>query len=65
MKLTKTFFLPLLLLSLFVPATASAQTERPWSVSFDLGAQVPVSGDAHGGATGTVLNLATVVNAKS
>lgn len=44
---------------------AHAQAERPWSVSFDAGAQVAVSGDAHGGANGTVLNLPTSVTAKS
>jgi len=46
-------------------APASAQTERPWSVSFDAGAQIAVSGDAHGGGTGTVLTLPTTVQAKS
>ena len=44
---------------------AHAQADRPWSVSFDAGAQVAVSGDAHGGANGTVLKLPTTVTAKS
>mgnify|MGYP003350051678 CR=1 FL=1 len=44
---------------------AHAQADDPWSVSFDLGAQVALSGDAHGGASGRVLGLATTVNAKS
>jgi opacity protein-like surface antigen len=44
---------------------AHAQTERPWSVSFDLGAQTAISGDAHGGGSGRVLNLPTSVSAKS
>ncbi|MBS1819995.1 MAG: hypothetical protein JSU08_18835 [Acidobacteria bacterium] len=43
---------------------ASAQS-GPWSVSFDLGAQTALSGDVHGAGTGRVLNLPTVVNAKS
>ena len=50
-------------LALAVPA--HAQADDPWSVSFDLGAQVALSGDAHGGASGRVLGLATTVNAKS
>jgi hypothetical protein len=48
------------------PMSASAQTtQRPWSVSFDAGAQVALSGDAHAGGTGRVLNLPTTVTAKS
>ena len=46
-------------------APAQAQVDRPWSVSFDVGAQVAVSGDAHGGGNGTVLKLPTSVTAKS
>lgn len=53
------------LAGLLSAAPAHAQTEHPWSVSFDLGAQVPVSGDVHGGASGTVLGLATTVTPKS
>ena len=44
-------------------ADAGAQT--PWSVSFDLGAQVSVSGDVHGGGSGSVLNLPTQVESRS
>jgi len=44
---------------------ALAQNDRPWSVSFDLGVQTAISGDAHGGASGRVLNLPTSVTAKS
>ena len=43
---------------------AQAQTS-PWSVSFDLGAQVAMSGDLHGGATGSVIGLQTVVEPRS
>ena len=46
------------------PTPAHAQSDR-WSVSFDLGAQVALSGDLHGGAAGTVLNLPTQVQARS
>jgi hypothetical protein len=50
--------------AVFGATTASAQTS-PWSVSFDLGADVPVNGDVHGGGSGTVLSLPTEVTAKS
>jgi hypothetical protein len=43
---------------------ASAQ-ETPWSISFDLGAQVPVDGDVHAGGSGSVLGLSTAVQARS
>ena len=46
-------------------APVSAQTDKPWSVSFDAGAQLALSGNAHGGATGRVLGLATTVTEKS
>lgn len=65
MKLNNLVVLALVSASALMPVSAAAQTERPWSVSFDLGSQVPVSGDVHGGATGTVLNLSTAVTAKS
>ncbi len=44
---------------------AHAQGDRPWSLSFDVGAQAALSGDAHGGASGQVLNLPTSVTARS
>jgi len=45
---------------------APAQAQGgPWSVSFDAGAQMAVSGNVHGGGTGRVLNLATSVDEKS
>ena len=43
---------------------ARAQS-NPWSVSFDLGTQVALSGDVHGGGSGTVLNLPTQVEGRS
>ena len=49
------------------PSPAAGQTSQtgPWSVSFDLGAQVALDGDVHGGGSGTVLGLPTEVTAKS
>jgi hypothetical protein len=38
---------------------------NPWSVSFDLATQVALSGDVHGGGSGTVLNLPTQIEARS
>ena len=43
---------------------ARAQS-NPWSVSFDLGTQVALTGDVHGGGSGTVLGLPTQVEARS
>jgi hypothetical protein len=43
---------------------ARAQS-HPWSVSFDLGTQVALNGDLHGGGSGTVLGLPTQVQARS
>jgi hypothetical protein len=40
--------------------TASAQTSS-WTVSFDLGNQLPLSGDVHSSGSGTVLGLPTQV----
>lgn len=52
-------------LAIALAAPAQAQSDKPWSVSFDLGSQLALSGNAHGGATGRVLGLATTVNEKS
>ncbi|MFN7982542.1 MAG: outer membrane beta-barrel protein [Vicinamibacterales bacterium] len=62
---TTNFLVPLLMMATLIPNTAQAQTERPWSVSFDAGSQLAVTGDAHGGGSGTVLTLPTSVTAKS
>ena len=53
--------------AVFGPAMAEAQTSEagPWSVSFDLGGQVPLDGNVHGGGPGTVLTLPTVVESRS
>lgn len=52
-------------LAVALAAPAQAQTTNPWSVSFDLGAQTALAGNAHGGASGRVLGLATTVTEKS
>lgn len=44
---------------------AQAQGDRPWALSFGLGSDTAVAGDAHGGGSGRVLNLPTSVVAKS
>lgn len=42
---------------------AAAQSPR-WSVAFNVGADVPLSGNVHDGGTGRVLNLPTTVQAR-
>ncbi len=46
-------------------APAAAQTTPRFSVSFDAGADVALSGDVHGAGRGTVLALATTVGART
>jgi hypothetical protein len=47
-------------------SAGDARTQsNPWSVSFDLGTQVALTGDVHGGGSGTVLSLPTQVEARS
>lgn len=43
---------------------AFAQAPR-WSVAFNVGGDVPLSGDVHGGGNGTVLTLPTTVEGRS
>ena len=57
--------LPLAAMVLMMTAWDARAQGGPWSVSFDLGAQVPLSGDVHAGGSGTVLNLATQVEPRS
>jgi hypothetical protein len=47
-----------------VPADAQTAVRR-WSVSFDLGGQVAIAGDLHGGASGSVLGLPTQVSSRT
>lgn len=59
------------LIALLGANAAQAQTSMasepsaPWSVSFDFGGQVGVSGDVHTAGTGIVLGLPTKVEARS
>jgi len=52
------------MVTVFGAAAADAQP-RPWSVSFDVGALQPLSGDVHGSGSGTVLGLPAEVTPKS
>lgn len=46
-------------------ATPASAQEGKFSVSFDLGTQLAVSGNVHGGGTGTILNFPASVTEKS
>jgi len=65
--MTHTFrFIPVIVAAaaLFTPLTGHAQTS-PFSVSFDVSGQTALSGNVHGGGTGSVLGLGTQVTPKS
>ncbi len=58
----KTFlFAAAAMLAITVPA--AAQSPR-WSVAFNVGADIPLSGNVHDGGTGRVLNLPTTVESR-
>jgi opacity protein-like surface antigen len=63
-RITSVSLLIAALLVALSAAEARAQS-NPWSVSFDLGTQVALSGDVHAGGSGTVLGLPTQVQARS
>ena len=52
------------MLTAAAPAVAQVATPR-WSVTFDLGSDIALSGDVHGGGSGTILGLPTQVEARS
>ena len=56
---------PVAVLVVALSAAEAGAQSAPWSVSFDVGAQTALSGDLHGGASGTVLSLPTQVEARS
>ena len=60
-----TLVLPAAALMAALSAGEARAQSNPWSVSFDLGTQVALSGDLHAGGSGTVLNLPTQVEARS
>jgi opacity protein-like surface antigen len=63
-RITSVSLLIAALLGALSAEEARAQS-NPWSVSFDLGTQVALSGDVHAGGSGTVLGLPTQVQARS
>ena len=65
MKSVMSVSLPVAALVVALSAGDARAQSNPWSVSFDLGTQIALSGDVHGGGSGTVLNLPTQVQARS
>jgi hypothetical protein len=65
MKRITTLGLPVAALVVAVSAGEAHAQSSPWSVLFDLGSQAALSGDVHGGGSGTVLSLPTQVEARS
>ena len=65
MKRITSVSLPVAALAVALAAGDVHAQSNPWSVSFDLGTQVSLSGDVHGGGSGTVLGLPTQVEARS
>ena len=65
LKRIMTAALPIAALVVALSAREAHAQSNPWSVSFDLGAQVALSGDVHDGGSGTVLGLPTQVEARS
>jgi hypothetical protein len=65
MKRVMSVSLPVAALVVALSAGDARAQSNPWSVSFDLGTQVALNGDVHGGGSGTVLGLPTQVQARS
>ena len=65
MKSVMSVSLPVAALVVALSAGDARAQSNPWSVSFDLGTQIALSGNVHGGGSGTVLNLPTQVQARS
>jgi hypothetical protein len=65
MKRITSVSLPVAALVVALSAGDARAQSNPWSVSFDLGTQVALNGDVHGGGSGTVLTLPTQVEARS
>lgn len=65
MQRITSFSLPVAAMLVALSAGDARAQSNPWSVSFDLGTQVALSGDVHGGGSGTVLNLPTQVESRS
>ena len=65
MKRVMSVSLPVAALVVALSGGDARAQSNPWSVSLDLGTQIALSGDVHGGGSGTVLNLPTQVQARS
>ena len=65
MKRITSVSLPVAALLVALSAGDVRAQSNPWSVSFDLGTQLSLNGDVHGGGSGTVLGLPTQVEARS
>jgi hypothetical protein len=65
MKRITSVSLPLAAMLVALSAGDVRAQSNPWSLSFDLGTQVALTGDVHGGGSGTVLSLPTQVQARS
>ena len=65
MKRITSVSLPVAALLVALSAAEARAQSNAWSVSFDLGTQVALSGDVHAGGSGTVLGLPTEVQARS
>ena len=65
MKRITSVSLPIAALLVALSAAEARAQSNAWSVSFDLGTQVALSGDVHAGGSGTVLGLPTEVQARS
>jgi hypothetical protein len=64
-KRIMTVGLPIAALVVVLSAGDARAQSNPWSVSFDLGTQVALNGNVHGGGSGIVLGLPTQVEARS
>jgi hypothetical protein len=64
MKKTMSVGLPVVAALALSAGEVRAQS-HPWSVSFDAGTQIALSGNVHDGGSGTVLNLPTQVQART
>ena len=64
-KTTSVISLPVAALMVALSAGDVRAQSNPWSVSFDAGTQVAVSGNVHAGGAGSVLGLPTQVQERS
>ena len=65
MKRITSLSLPVAAMLVALSASDARAQSNPWSLSFDLGTQVALSGDVHAGGSGRVLNFPTQVESRS